>query len=72
MRVDYNECEEGNHPSYILVALSVAIPSIPHCPMSIRMVVMAVIPFIPYRPMLVGMVVMAAIPKALAIPSSSG
>jgi hypothetical protein len=72
MRVDYNECEEGNHPSYILVALSVAIPSIPHCPMSIRMVVMAAIPSIPYCPMLVGIVVMAAIPKALAIPSSSG
>jgi hypothetical protein len=31
MRVDYNECKEGNHPSYILVALSVAMPSIAHC-----------------------------------------
>jgi hypothetical protein len=72
MRVDYNECEEGNHSSYILVALSVAISHIPHCPMLIRMVVMAVIPSIPYCLMLVGMVVMATIPKALAIPSGSG
>jgi hypothetical protein len=72
MRVDYNECEEGNHPSYILVALSVAMPSIAHCLMSIRMVVIAVIPSIPYCPMLVGMVVMAAISKAPAIPSSLG
>jgi hypothetical protein len=67
MRVDYNECKEENHPSYILVALSVAIPSILHCPMSIRMVVMAVIPSIPYHLTLVVMVVMAAISKALAI-----
>jgi hypothetical protein len=72
MRVDYNKCEKGNHPSYILVALSVAIPSIPHCAMLIRMVVMAAISSILYHPMLVEMVVMAAIPKALAILSSSG
>jgi hypothetical protein len=32
MRVDYNECEEGNRPSHILVALSVAIPSFPSIP----------------------------------------
>jgi hypothetical protein len=67
MRVYYNECKEGHHPFYILVALSVAIPPILHCPMSIRMVVMAVISSIPYHPMLVGMVVMVTIPKALAI-----
>jgi hypothetical protein len=72
MRVDYNKCEEGNYPSYILVALSVAIPSIPHCSMLIRMVVMAAISSIPYCSMLVGMVVIAAISKALAISSSSG
>jgi hypothetical protein len=65
MRVDYKKCEEENHPSYILVALSVAIPFISHCSVSIRMVVMAAISFILYCPMLVGMVVMAAIPKVL-------
>jgi hypothetical protein len=32
MRVNYNECEEGNYPSLILVASSVAIPSIPSIP----------------------------------------
>jgi hypothetical protein len=67
MRVYYNEYKEGHHPFYILVALSVAIPPILHCPMSIRMVVMTVISSIPYHPMLVGMVVMVTIPKALAI-----
>jgi hypothetical protein len=72
MGVDYNKCEEGNHPSYILVALSVAIPFIPHCSMSIRMVVMAAIPSILYCLMLVGMVVMVAISKGLAISSSLG
>jgi hypothetical protein len=72
MRVDYNKCEEGNHSSYILVALSVANPSIPHCPVLIRMVVMAAIPFILYCLMLVEMVVIAAIPKGLAISSSLG
>jgi hypothetical protein len=49
MRVDYNKCEEGNNSFYILVALSVAISAIPHCLMSIRMVVMAVISSIPVR-----------------------
>jgi hypothetical protein len=44
MGVDYDECGEGNHPSHILVALCVAIPSIPRCLMLIRMVVMAAIP----------------------------
>jgi hypothetical protein len=72
MRVDYNKCEEGNHPSYILVVLFVAIPSISHCSVLIRMVVMAAIAFILYCLMLVGMVVIAAIPKGLAISSSLG
>jgi hypothetical protein len=72
MRVDYNKCEGGNHSSYILVALSIAISLIPHCLMLIRMVVMAAIPSILYCLMLVGMIMMATTPKALAIPSGSG